>query len=65
MTNQEYKEIRSKPNFLYLYFTKSGGKNVPERSFAQFLSLWLMTIGMDPGQGIAKIVVYLDSINRN
>lgn len=65
MTKEQYQAIRNKPNFLFLYFINSGGVGVQERSFAQFLSLWLVTKQKDPARGIAEIVAYLDSINRS
>lgn len=62
MTKDTYKAIRNKKNFLYLYFLRSGGKNVSEASFNQMINVWLLSyhrVNMTMGKQI--ISKFLDN----
>ncbi len=61
MTKEKYKEIRVLPNFLHIYFMEESGISLPANSFDQFFGTWLFIVnGIDPNQGVNKIINYLD-----
>lgn len=57
----DYKEIRKKPNFLYLYFLEKGGKRVNEPEFNGKLDHWLMMKGQVPMIGRKLLEKHLDN----
>lgn len=60
MNPKRYKEIRMQSNFLYQFFTESGGK-MPEPVFNFTFSIWLNQVsGTHSTQAKKEILKYLD-----
>ena len=60
MNPKKYKEIRQKNNFLYLFFTESGG-SIPEPIFNFTFSMWLnQASGMHINQAKKELLKFLD-----
>jgi len=60
MTKTEFKSIRGEKDFLLRYFNKEANTNLDIQTFSNLLSIWIMTIGIHPQQGIELILNYLD-----
>jgi hypothetical protein len=62
MTKDRYKEIRNLPNFLHIYFMEESGTSITPQDFNQFFTTWMFAMnGMDPNQGVQKIINFLDT----
>lgn len=60
MSPKRYKEIRMQGNFLYQFFTESGGK-IPEPIFNFTFSIWLnQASGTHPTQAKKDLLKFLD-----
>jgi hypothetical protein len=63
MNPSRYKEIRVRPDFLFMYFKECTGNrsvNSPQE-FDMFLQVWLLQfIGVNPLQGVDTIIQFLD-----
>lgn len=66
MQKEKYKEIRSNPDFLYLYFVEKSGNKLPKEMFYPNLGMWLeVFVGINMQQGLIEITKYLDKINTH
>lgn len=60
MDKTTYKSIRGEKDFLCRYFNKESGMNLNSQTFATYLSMWIMSMGTHPQQGINMILNFLD-----
>jgi hypothetical protein len=65
MTKDKFRELKSKPNFLYLYFLERGGKRISENEFNNSFSMWMLSRGIFPGKGKQQIENYLINKHEN
>lgn len=60
MDTKRYKEIRTRGDFFYQYFTESGGK-IPEPIFNFAFTMWLNAVsGMHLSKAKKEITKFLD-----
>lgn len=60
MTKQHYRAIRNNRDFLYLFFTDSGGMRIQKQMFNILLSKWIASKGLHPNKGRQIIIHFLD-----
>ena len=62
MTDQRYKEIRQKDDFIYLFYLENGGdRRLQKNTFPAVFSMWVTTYyGLNPVQGIQQVKNFFD-----
>lgn len=61
MKRERYMEIRSRENFLYIYFREKSNISLSESDFNTLFTLWLSTVvRMSRMEGISRILDFLD-----
>ena len=60
MTSEEYIKMRPRPDLLYNYWLKEGGKVTNKEHFIMFLSMYIRGMGYGAKEGEVKIVNFLD-----
>ena len=60
MTKTEFKSIRGEKDFLLRYFNKESKMNLDINTFSNYLTIWIINMGLHPQQGVELILNYLD-----